>query len=475
MNITNLKQLTSGFNMIYLTQPLFNACFYGIRAIFVLYVINRFSLTDTQAVSLFATFMTLCYGTSLIGGYIANKGLGVKDTSILGGILTVAGLLCISFPSEDCCFLGLALISLGSGCFKPNLMTAVGMIFEDPKDPRKDRAYSIMYMVGNLGILIVPTLCSFVEKDWGGHYAILLLGVIFTVATYLVYKTIRLHPSWQEKQTISINNLFWGVLFLIAVLYLLFKYRDYFHGLMGILTCASIVCLGKIYIQCNREERRSVLTVKAYTLLFAICASFGEQAGSSMVLFYKKAVNRHVFGFELPSSALLSLGSIFVLFCMPLQSFLSARYLEKTKPLNGFVKMGCGFVAMALGFWVLSLSAWQDEGSLIPLSWIALAIFIQTLGELWIAPISMSKVSQHSPARLQSIMMSFWPMAIAYGHYFGGVMAQFSLRPAGEDSFARYQSFFFYLGLLALGVGILVLLCRGIKSHVFGKLSEERG
>jgi POT family proton-dependent oligopeptide transporter len=474
MNITNLKQLTSGFNMIYLTQPLFNACFYGIRAIFVLYVISRFSLTEGQAISLFATFMTLCYATSLIGGYIANKGLGVKDTSILGGILTVAGLLCILSPAEDCCFLGLALISLGSGCFKPNLMTAVGMIFEDPKDPRKDRAYSIMYMVGNLGMILILPLCSFVEKDWGGYYAILLLGLIFTVATYLVYKTIRLHPSYQEKQTLTKSQLFWGILFLIAVLYLLFKYRDYFHGLMGILTCASIVYLGKIYIQCNGGERRSVLTVMAYILLFAVCASFGEQAGSSMVLFYKKAVNRHVFGFEIPSSALLSLGSIFVLICMPLQSFLSARYLEKTKPLNGFVKMGCGFIAFALGYLIISFSAWQGQGSLIPLFWIALAVFIQIAGELWIAPISMSKVSQHSPARLQSIMMSFWPMAIAYGHYFGGLIAQFSLRPAGEDSFATYQSFFFYLGMIALAVGILILLCIGIKSHVLGKPLEER-
>ena len=98
MNLNILKQFTSGFNMIYLSQPLFNACFYGIRAIFVLYVINQFSLAESQAVRLFTTFMTLCYATSLIGGYIANKGLGVKDTSILVGILTIGGLFCILFP-----------------------------------------------------------------------------------------------------------------------------------------------------------------------------------------------------------------------------------------------------------------------------------------------------------------------------------------------------------------------------------------
>jgi POT family proton-dependent oligopeptide transporter len=353
-------------------------------------------------------------------------------------------------------------------------MAAVGLAFEDPKDPRKDKAYSIMYTMGNLGILIIPPLCAFIGEAWEWHYAIFLLGVIFTVATYLVFKTIRFHPSYQEKLTLSSAALFWGVLLLVAALYLLFKYREYFHGLMGIVTFASIVYLGKIYVQCNAGERRSVLTVTAYTLLFAICASFGEQAGSSMVLFYEKAVNRHVFGFEIPASALLSLGSVFVLICMPLQTFLSGRYLEKTKPLNGFIKMGWGFLAIAASYLIISFSTWQGQGSLIPLSWIALAVFIQTAGELWIAPISLSKISQYSPARLQSIMMSFWPMAIAYGHYFGGFIAQFSLSAATEDPFARYQAFFLYLGLVALGVGILVLLCRGIRSQVFCKSSEGK-
>jgi POT family proton-dependent oligopeptide transporter len=198
MNLKTFKLIYAGFSMIHLTQPLFNACFYGLKAIFTLYAISRFSLTKGQAIDLFATFMALCYATSLIGGYIASKGLGVKDTSILGGVLAVTGLLCISFPSEDCCFLGLALFSLGSGCFKPNLMAAVGLAFEDPKDPRKDQSYSIMYMMGNLGMLIIPPLCAFIGEGWGGHYAIFLLIAVFAVATYLAYRTIRFHPSYQE-------------------------------------------------------------------------------------------------------------------------------------------------------------------------------------------------------------------------------------------------------------------------------------
>jgi hypothetical protein len=63
--------------------------------------------------------------------------------------------------------------------------------------------------------------------------------------------------------------------------------------------------------------------------------------------------------------------------------------------------------------------------------------------------------------------MSFWLMAIAYGHYLAGFIAQFSL--SGEiflDSgspFERYQAFFSHLSLLALFIGALLLLWQGAQ------------
>jgi POT family proton-dependent oligopeptide transporter len=89
------------------------------------------------------------------------------------------------------------------------------------------------------------------------------------------------------------------------------------------------------------------------------------------------------------------------------------------------------------------------------------------MGELWVVPIGLSKISQHSPARLESVMMGFWTMAIAYGHYFAGIIAQFSVAAAPENSLSQYQAFFFCLGSTALAIGVTVLLIqmmrRGVK------------
>lgn len=473
--MSNLKRHLTDYSSIYLIQALFTGCFYGVRAIFVLYAISRFSLSESQAISLFATFMTLCYGTSIIGGYIADKALGVKKTIIVGSGYSSLGLLCVLSPLQDLCFLGLALTSLGSGLVKPNLLTAAGLIFEDPKDPRKDKVYSLLYIAMNLGNLVFPILCGFIGKTYGWQYGIGLISGALIGALYFVYKSMHFHASYKENLTLS-QVKFWGTnLILITLLYLLFKYQGYFHSLMGIIMCGSIIYLGKIFYQCNPHERKDVLIIITYIFLFAIFCTLYEQAGSSLMLFYEKAVDRYVMGALIPSSVFLSLDPLFVLICGPALLFLSGKYLEKTNPIEGYIKVGWGFLWVALSFGILAISTFQNKSSSIPLLWVIASFFIQTIGELWIAPISFSKISQHAPPRYRSVLMSFWQMAIAYGHYLAGFVAQFSLidtmpslSPA--SSFEQYRTFFIRLAVLPLFVGLLLFLCQYVKWDIKKKI-----
>jgi len=469
VSANNLKHHLVDFSPLYIAQALFNGCFYGMRAIFILYAIYRFSISEGRAISFFATFMTLCYGTSLIGGYIADKGLGVKNSVLVGGIFSALGLFCILFPSKDLCFLGLALASLGSGYFKPNLLTAAGLYFENPKDPEKERVYSLLYVAMNVGSLFIPLICGFIGKTYGWHYGIILIAIIFIGATSFVYKTMHFHPSYRDWQTLSSGKIVWINLSLLTLLYLLFRYREYFDSLMGVITCGSIIYLGKIFYQCNFPEKKDVLSIVAYILLFAFSAALSEQAGTSLMLFYEEAVNREVMGTVIPSSALLSINPLFILFCGPFLLFLSSHYFKNAMPLSGFIKVGSGFLWIAASFGTLAYSTLQGS-STISLIWVVGAILIHTIGELWIAPVSFSKISQYAPSRFKSILMSFWPMAIAYGHYVAGLIAQFSLNnPAllpHDRSFERYRTFFFQLALLALCVALSLLLYQGIRYFI---------
>jgi POT family proton-dependent oligopeptide transporter len=476
MDASYFKQHLERFKSVYISQSILNGCFYGMRAIFVLYAINQYSLNEAQAIHLFATFMILCYGTSLIGGYIADSGLGVKNALIVGCLLSALGLIGILFPWQDIYFLGLALFSLGSGFLKPNISAALGLLFEDPQDPRKDQAYSFLYVAMNLGSLIAPIICGYIGHIYGWHYGILLISAVFLGTSYFIYKKLQFHPIHKhaEKRRLSYFKLFGISLSLITPLYLVFKFQDYFHSLMGLITIGSLIWLGNIYYQCDLFERKNVIKIMAYIFLFAISCALSEQAGTSLMLFYEKAVNRQLLEMVIPASAFLSINPLMVLIIGPLLLALSYKYLERSKPINGMVKAGCSFMCMSLSFGLLALSTVRSSGLISPL-WILGAIFIQTIGELWIAPISFAKISQYAPSHFKSFLMSFWSMAIAYGHYLAGFMAQFSIQKSSvnpNNALEPYQSFFIYLSLLPLFIGIFLLLCqsyRVIKDRINNK------
>ena len=470
MTFNIFKKYPPGFDSVLVTQTCFNFGFYGLKSLFILYVIAQFSLSEHEAISLFATLMALCYAASLIGGWIADNSLGTKNTIILGGLLQASGISFLMFPSEEFCFLALALISLGSGFFKPALSTSVGMLYENPRDSEKDKAYSTFYIAMNLGSFAAPLLCGFISKIYGGYYNSLFLIIMALLGgAYLFYQRIHFKQTkdpTSSKSPLFSNPIFIGgvVIALLCLLYLLFKYHGSFRHLMGAIALGSFIYFGKVFYQSNPQEKRDLSNIILYILLFTFFCSLFEQAGSSLMLFFDKAVDRRIMGIELPSSTLLSLGPVFVLICGPLLVLFSEKILERNKSIDGLIKLGIGFILTGLSFLILALSCDQANTLVSPI-WVVGAILVQTLGELWIVPIGFSNISKLSPPRFRSLMMSFWLMAIAYGHYLGGYIALFSLSdvPGSVSSLEHYHAFFLNLALPPCAVAGLLFLYYYIK------------
>lgn len=464
------KKYPQGFSGLFFTQAFFNFSFYGLKSIFILYVITQFSLPEAEAISLFAALMALSYAASLVGGWVADHCLGTKSTIVLGGMLQAIGIAFLMSASTEFCFIALAFISLGSGFFKPALSTSVGMLFENPRDPEKDKAYSTFYIAMNLGSFVAPLLCGFVSKTYGGYYNSLLLIIVTLMGgIYLFYYKINFKQSKDSivsEALLFSHPAFVGVLtsILLIFLYFIFKYHSSFNHLMAVIALGSVAYFGRIFYQSNPHERRELLSIAFYILLFTFFCSLFEQAGSSLMLFFDKAVNRQIGEIEFPAAALLSLGPIFVLICGPLLILFSEKVLERKRKMDGLIKLGIGFLLTGLSFLMLALSLGGNHELVSPF-WVIGAILIQTIGELWIVPIGFSNISKLSPPRFRSLMMSFWLMAIAYGHYFAGFIAQFSLSSplSLESSLDHYQTFFLSLAIAPCTVAFLLFVLYQIK------------
>lgn len=114
---------------------------------------------------------------ALIGGYISDRYWGNRKSIITGGILMALGQFALAtssylytpssvavtnsffvFNYQTAFFLiGLFLLVMGNGFFKPNISSMVGLLYQEGDDKR-DSAFTIFYMGINLGALIAPII-----------------------------------------------------------------------------------------------------------------------------------------------------------------------------------------------------------------------------------------------------------------------------------------------------------------------------
>ncbi len=131
--------------------------YYGMRALLVLYLVNKIKLDREHALEIYGLYTGLVYLTPLLGGYLADKVLGRRKAVLIGGIVMAFGQIALMF--EPTLFLALGLLIAGNGFFKPNISTMVGGLYGEG-DTRRDGAFTIFYMGINLGALWSPIICG---------------------------------------------------------------------------------------------------------------------------------------------------------------------------------------------------------------------------------------------------------------------------------------------------------------------------
>lgn len=148
-----------GLYLLFVTEMWERFSYYGMRAIFTLYLVKAMLLDKDMASNLYGSYTGFVYLTPLIGGYVADRYWGNRRSIFFGGILMAIGQLMLFISasyytnfdiSNIFLYGGLLFLAIGNGFFKPNISTMVGQLY--PKnDERKDSAFTIFYMGVNIG------------------------------------------------------------------------------------------------------------------------------------------------------------------------------------------------------------------------------------------------------------------------------------------------------------------------------------
>lgn len=160
-----------GLYVLFLTEMWERFSYYGMRAMFVLYMVKCLSLAKEDASQIYGNYTGLVYLTPLLGGYLADRFWGNRRSILLGSavmalgqfLMFVSACIYTSPTAYWLMFAGLGLLILGNGFFKPNISTMVGDLYAK-NDSRRDSAYTIFYMGVNVGAMIAPLWCGFVSN-----------------------------------------------------------------------------------------------------------------------------------------------------------------------------------------------------------------------------------------------------------------------------------------------------------------------
>ena len=144
--IMSTSKHPKGLYLVFATSTAERFSYYGMRAIFILFLTQALLFDKEHAASIYGSYTGLVYLTPLIGGYIADKYWGIRRSVFWGAMMMAVGQFLMFFSasmldtkelSHWLMYGGLTFLILGNGCFKPTVSSLVGQLYE-PGDRRLD-------------------------------------------------------------------------------------------------------------------------------------------------------------------------------------------------------------------------------------------------------------------------------------------------------------------------------------------------
>lgn len=465
--------------LLFVTEMWERFSYYAMRGILVLYMVYLLGIGKTEAYSIYGTFTSLVYLSTLLGGFLADRYLGQRWSIIIGGLLIAGGQFCMSVPSMGMLYVAMGLIVMGNGFFKPNINAIVGQLYEK-NDPRRDGGFTIFYMSVNIGAFFGPIAVGAFANS--GNYKMafwiagvgMLIGVLaFVLGQKKFLSGKGLPPA--DKPVFYKDVTLW----IIAAGAVAIGFYMKGHQALAISLFAAVVMGYTLYhkfrkkpenknlapLTKNEKQQIAVIGILAFVTIFFWTAF--EQAGASLNIFAHEFTNRVItigsWSWEIPTNYFQSINPLYVVLFAPLFSklwiTLAKKGIEPSTPAKFVIALwllGVGFAVMLVGAFALINDA------KISMFYLALTYLFHTLSELCISPVGKSMVTKLAPARYVSLLMGIWFLSNAAANKLAGFYSGYFQKISNVQ-------FFLWLVVVPLGVSLILMVSmKGIKKWMHG-------
>jgi POT family proton-dependent oligopeptide transporter len=445
-----------GLATLFTTEMWERFSFYGLRPLLILFMTaalaeGGFGFERSEASAIVGIYASSVYLSSLPGGWIADRLLGLRRAIFWGAVLISAGHLSIGLSAfahgKVPFFMGLVLIVLGTGLLKPNISALVGDLYPEG-GARRDAGFSIFYMGINTGAFLGQIVTGILGEKVGWHWGFgaagvgMLLGLVtYSLRARPTLGTLGVEPSRHPDPLIDARqkrNGLTGTIAALTVLALVMALaatgvihldpqaigRSMTYVLVGVAVVyfAGLLALGGL----TGDEKKRIGVIFILFIFAAIFWAAFEQAPTSLNLFARDFTRRTLGSFEVPATWFQSINSLFIIIFAPIFAWLWTRLARRGVDLSSPSKFSLGLVFTGIGFALMIPAANYilASGATAKVSawWLTVSYLFQTFGELSISPVGLSTMTKLSPRKYVGQMMGIWFLATSVGNLIAGLV-----------------------------------------------------
>jgi POT family proton-dependent oligopeptide transporter len=450
--------------------------FYGMLTILGYYL--YYSVTDgglglaqSTATGIVGAYGGLVYLSTVLGGWLADRLLGMERTVFYGGVVVMAGHIALALiPGLTGVGVGLVLVALGSGALKANASSLLGTLY-DKGDARADGGFTLFYLGINLGAFVGPLITGLLQTRIGFHWGFgaAAVGMALGLAQYVAFRrNLGEHgrdvpnplPRSALGKTVAV--LVVGLVVVAAVIALGWvTLANLSQVTTGVIIVASIAYFA-IMLTNSRVTPQERTRVRAFIPLFianAVFWSLFQQIFTVLAVYSDERMNWSIFGWTAPSSWIGSIEPIWIIALSPLFAIMWTK-LGNRAPTTPR-KFSYGVIGMGLAFLCFVPLA-GTEGRSVPALIVFVILGVFAVSELLLSPIGLSVTTKLAPEAFRAQMMALYFFSVGIGTSMSGVLAGY-YDPSNE------MAYFGILGLVAVAVGAVVfVVAPWISRHMEG-------
>jgi proton-dependent oligopeptide transporter, POT family len=481
--------IKKGARALCFTQIFSNINYCILYSTLVLYGTETLKLSPILMTALMGSFVAFNFGLHFLGGFMGGKFLSNRHLFLIGMTLEALGCFISAYLSYTTMMLGLAVFLAGSGLNATCLNAMVTQLFDDPDDPRRERAFLYNYSSMNLGFFFGFFVAGYFQLSHNYTPLFIIGGCTGLVAALIVFlngKYLKEKGTWfvalsNESKIKNIIKAYSIVLLVLIALTMLLKHSELSNAIL--IAIAGILIIITFFLATGQKTIKYRKRMFAYIFLLAAGFTFYtlyQLAPTGLMLFIAHNTNLKILGVNIAPQWAGDINAVMIICGGPIMAWMLKKLRDRNFNISlpflfslSLLFIGFAYVILPIGIRL------AGTNGLSSFSWTFWCYIFSSCGELCIAPIGYAMIGKLIPRKLQGMMMGLWLMMSGLGGIMASYLAKFALSNGTNlNPLVTNHGYFITfgtIGIIALVVGLILLAIVPVINRMINDTPKPAG